>query len=130
MITKTLMTRPEFFKLHDIRAVDGDTIECAIDLSLGVSIRRRIRLKTFFAPEHNGAAPALAEAAQRALQDACNNGVCHFQAHGMREDRYGRIAAQLWINGQPVNGDQILGPLNLSLEAHKAEVTRARQRQP
>lgn len=126
MLIQTFVTRPSHLPLHAIRAIDGDTIEAQIELPLGVYARRRIRLKGFFAPEHHGASPDLAKAAQRALQAACDSHACHIQTHGSREDRYGRIAAVLWIDGKPVDGDQILGPLNLTPAAHQAEVKRAR----
>ena len=106
--------------------MDGDTLQAHIILPLGIMAQRRIRLKGFFAPEHHGAAPDLANAAQKLLQAACDGHACHIATHGMREDRYGRIAAVLWIDGKPVDGNAILGNLNLSLDAHRAEVARAK----
>jgi endonuclease YncB( thermonuclease family) len=127
MKTLPLITRPSHLRLTNIRAVDGDTIEAHIELPLGILARRRIRLKHFFAPEHRGATPGLAHAAQDALQAACDGHEVHVMTHGMREDRYGRIAAVLVIDGQPVDGNTILGPLNLTLAAHAADVVRARE---
>lgn len=125
MKTNTSITRASHLELTAIRAVDGDTLDAQIVLPLGITVRRRIRLKGFAAPEHHGPNPDSARAAQDRLQRACNAGVCWIQTYGSREDRYGRLAAVLWIDGKPVDGPSILGPLHLSDAAHRDEVRRA-----
>lgn len=121
-----LATRPSHLRLLNIRAIDGDTIEAHIELPLGILARRRIRLKGFFAPEHHGATPDGAAAAQAALQAACDGKECHIATYGMREDRYGRLAATLFVAGEPALPGAILGVHQLSPEQHRSEVHRAR----
>jgi hypothetical protein len=52
---------------------------------------------------------------------------CHLQCHGMKTDRYGRLAATLVIDARPVEGGCVLGSLQLSLTAHKADLVASRQ---
>jgi endonuclease YncB( thermonuclease family) len=106
--------------------VDGDTIIAFIELPLGIWARRRIRLKGFFAHEHKGRNPGAAQAAQERLQMALDGQEPHIQTQGMREDRYGRIAATLWLAGKPVDGSQILGPLQLTETDHRADLGAAK----
>jgi endonuclease YncB( thermonuclease family) len=126
VITQSFLVRASHIELTNIRAIDGDTLQAHLVLPLGILAQRRIRLKTFAAPEHHGANPDMAEGARAKLQNAVDRGKCHIATHGMREDRYGRIAAVLWIDGKPVTGTEILGSLQLSDEEHRREVARAR----
>lgn len=130
MLKHLLNTRPEFIEITNSRAVDGDTLQAHLILPLGIWVQRRIRLKGFFAPEHKGASPDLAHAAAELLQSFCDAHVCLLRVTGMREDRFGRLAAELWTNAGAVDPVAVLGPLNLTPEAHRAEVIRARQVQP
>jgi hypothetical protein len=122
----TLTTHPEYLELLNPRAVDGDTIIADVKLPLGITITRRIRLKGFFAPEHKGANPTAADAATQRLQNALQVHTCHIACHGMREDRYGRLTATLLLNGRAVHPGAVLGELQLSPEAHRADLNVSR----
>jgi endonuclease YncB( thermonuclease family) len=124
----TLRTHPDHLRITDARAIDGDTIEAVLHLPLEVMIKRRIRLKHFFAPEHAGSNPDAATAATRRLQEAMDGHEIHISCHGMKNDRYGRILAQLVIDGRPVEGGCVLGQLQLSLTEHKQDLDAARGR--
>jgi endonuclease YncB( thermonuclease family) len=123
----TINTHPPYLLITHIRAVDGDVLEAHVHLPLEVILKRRIRLKHFFAPEHHGRTPEAATAATERLQQAVDGHVCHIHCHGMKLDRYGRILAQLVIDGRPVEGGSVLGSLQLTLEAHKADLDHARK---
>ena len=124
----TLRTHPEYLEIRNARAVDGDTVQADIVLPLGVTIRKRIRLKHFLAPEPHGANPAAGERARVCLQNALDVHECHIQCHGMKEDRYGRIAAVLLLNGRATHGGLVLGGLQLTPAAHKHDLDVARGR--
>ena len=126
MKMQLLRTHPEYLKITNARALDGDSIEAQVELPLGVAIKRRIRLKGFFAPEHAGANPTAADAARERLQAALDVHECHIQCHGMRNDRYGRLTAVLMLNGRAVHPGMVLGELQLTPSAHKADLNAAR----
>lgn len=122
MKTLPLQTHPQHLELCHCRAIDGDSIEAQIKLPLGIYCKRRIRLKGFFAPEMKGAFPQAAEKARQCLQNALDVHTCHIACHGMKEDRYGRIAATLMLNGRAVHGGLVLGELQLDPKAHGADL--------
>lgn len=121
-----LQTHPQYLRIHNARAIDGDTIQGDIELPLGVKIRKRIRLKGFLAPEHHGANPTAADAATQRLQHALDVHTVHIQCQGMRDDRYGRLTATLLLNGRAVAPGMVLADLQLSLDAHKNDLRQAR----
>lgn len=126
MKLSTLRTQPEHLEIIHARAIDGDTIQADIRLPLGVTLNRIIRLKGFFAPEHHGANPTMADAARQRLQDALDTHTCHIQCYGMRNDRYGRLTATLLLNSRPVLAGAVLGSLQLTPEAHRADLAIAK----
>ena len=128
MIWNTLPVsdHPQHLELLNARAVDGDTVIGHLKLPLGILAQRRIRLKGFYAPEKRGANPAAADAARQCLQDALDTHKCHIQCHGMREDRYGRLAATLLLNGRAVHGGLVLGQYQLDAAAHAHDLAIAR----
>jgi hypothetical protein len=122
----TLKTHPEHLKLLHPRALDGDSIIAHIELPLGVTLERRIRLKGFLAPEHNGSNPQAAEAARKRLQEALDTHECHIATHGARNDRYGRLTATLLLNGRAVHAGMVLGELQLTASAHRHDLNTAK----
>jgi endonuclease YncB( thermonuclease family) len=126
MRTATPTTRPPFLELADCRAIDGDSIDARVLLPLGVSTRRRIRLKGFFAPELTGAMRSQAKYAQMRLQSALDVCACYIATHAIKEDRYGRLVATLWLDGEIANPAHVLGSGQLSEEGHRADLATAR----
>ena len=122
----SLNCHPQHLKLTDCRAIDGDTIQANVHLPLGLKVKRRIRLKHFFAPEEHGPNPEAAIAARDALQQALELHEVHIACHGMKEDRYGRLLACLLLNGREVHGGLVLGKLQLTIEQHKSELNHAK----
>lgn len=121
-----IVTTPPHYAIGDPRAIDGDTIEGTIILDFGVCIRKRIRLKGFFAPEKDGPNPTSANLARLRLQEWLNGHALHLAAQGMKEDRYGRLVAWILGNGRGADPHAILGDLQLSEAAHAAELKFAR----
>jgi hypothetical protein len=120
-------TMPPFLELASPRAIDGDTIEANIVLPLGITHRRRIRLMGFFATEHHGQTPEVAAAAQKRLQGWLDGHECHLQTTGMREDRYGRLCARLWLDRRLVDPAIVLGPYQMTEQDHQRELKLARK---
>lgn len=127
MIVKQPETWPDFFELTEIRCIDGDTIEARVCLKLDVCVRRRIRLRGFWAPEHNGGDPHGAEEATRLLAMACDNQTCFIASRGMDLDNHGRITATLWIGNKPADPRGILGQYFLTEAAHREQLKLARR---
>lgn len=126
-----LQTKPPYFRITEARAIDGDAIDATIQLSFGVAIRRRIRLKDYHAPETRGATPEAAILATQRLASAIAGHVLHISGIGLRNDQHGRLVAVLLIDGKVAGPEEVLGDLQLSREAHKADLARHRTtRQP
>jgi endonuclease YncB( thermonuclease family) len=126
MRTATLDVRPQFLEITDLRAIDGDCLDARILLPLGVSVRRRVRIKGFYAPELRGSMPEQAEHARQRLDLAVSCSKCHVQVSGLKEDRYGRLLAVVFINGKPAIAEDVLGPCQLTEEQHKDDLIRSK----
>lgn len=109
------------------RAVDGDTLDAMIILPLGVHLRRRIRLKGFYAPELDGSSPEAGHRAKALLQGFCEKGGLYLRCTGMKEDNHGRLVGELYVNNLPVDPSEVLCELQLTPEAHRADVAFARR---
>lgn len=125
-----LATKPEFLALCDCRAIDGDSIEATILLPLGVMIRKRIRLKGFYAPEILADHPDTGIHARNCLQADLDAHVCHISCHGIREDKYGRLCATLWLDSTPADPHVVLGGMQMTKDAHQAALHRSTRRKP
>lgn len=123
-------TIPPHYALTSCRAIDGDAIEALVMLPLGVAVRTRIRLRGFFAPELNGSQPAAAVMAKERLQAALDSHQCHILSRGSREDRYGRLAAYLLLDGRAADPNAILGPCQLSEADHDRDLKHSRRVTP
>lgn len=121
-INHPMQTMPPFVLLSSPRAIDGDTIEASLVLWEGVTLRRRIRLRGFFAAEPTGLTAEQGRAAQQRLQAALDRHEAHLQTTGMREDRYGRLCARLWLGGRLTDPAEILGPHQMTEAAHQAQL--------
>lgn len=126
MRLNTHNTWPEVFELSEVRVIDGDSIEAFIDLPFGVSLKRIIRLRGFYAPELGGRSPTAAIEASKRLASALDSQKAYLHAHRLTHDNHGRIVAQLIIGYCPVDGRTILGELQMTEAEHKIDLRYAR----
>lgn len=130
----------ETMKLHDLAeapvghwqllravALDGDTLRAEIDLGFDIRIQARIRLKGFFAPEHAGRTPEMADSAMHALQRTIDQGGLSMPIRGARRDKYGRCVAVLHQWGKALNPHDVLGVYQLTEVAHRDDLNFARK---
>lgn len=120
MIQKTIVEQQELFPIHDVRVIDGDTIEARIILPLDTSKKQRIRLKGWWADELEGAWNDQGIRSKIALENFCSGKALWIHARGHRLDKYGRLVAHLVYENKPVNPRDVLGALQLTMEEHKA----------
>lgn len=119
MITRTIRKEPGMFPLHDVRVIDGDTIEATIILPFGQTLRARVRLKGWWADEPTGLYAASGQAAFQRLTSFCRDKVLWLLSPGERRDRYGRIVGLLVHQEQIVSPWDVLGKLQLTEATHK-----------
>jgi endonuclease YncB( thermonuclease family) len=87
-----------------VRAIDGDTIVCNVDLGLGVELKlQHVRLARVNAPERGE--PGWKEA-RDFMVTACVNKVVILHTVGLSErEKYGRILAGVEIGGKDLSGE-------------------------
>jgi hypothetical protein len=115
-------TKPAFYKIENVRCIDGDAIEADILLPFGLRVRKRIRLSGFWAPELTGRLAAQGRAAKRCLELFVEFRELWIKSPSDRLDRYGRLISQLWTKTAPVNPNEVLGRLALTPEEHATEL--------
>ncbi|GIV51533.1 MAG: hypothetical protein KatS3mg038_2722 [Candidatus Kapaibacterium sp.] len=71
-----------------IRAVDGDTLHCELELGFGVLMRRVVRLARINAPEGKNTLAHVYLSSHVGAR-------CLVQPHGC--DKYGRVIAEVWL---------------------------------
>lgn len=130
MKTNQLKLYPEAYAFERAVAVDGDTIRCRIELGFGIHSEQRVRLKGFYAPEMDGGVPEQGLAARERLQAFLDANTLYLRAWGMKVDRYGRTVAELWWIDRAVTAAEVLGALQLSVEAHRADLLEAKRLKP
>jgi len=109
----------DIYPLHDIRVIDGDTIEARIALPFEQSVRKRIRLKGWWADECTGPYAAQGMAAKLALDQFLAFRVVWLLAPSCRMDKYGRVIGHIMVQHQIVNPVDVLGKLQLTEKVHK-----------
>lgn len=118
--------RPGRFGLTDIRAIDGDAIEATIQLPFGALIRKRIRLRGWWAPEIGGDNDAAAKLCKEKLHTFLQQGGFSLNCPFPRTDKYGRVLGILEWNGYPLRPESVLGLWQMTEEAHKAALDKQR----
>lgn len=112
-------TAPELYAVRNVIVVDGDTIKGEIVLPLGVTKWQIIRLKGWWAPEPKGASEREGVEARARLERFLNDKNVFILVIGSRFDRYGRLIASLWHGEGIVAPERVLGPYQLTKDAHK-----------
>lgn len=120
MISNKFRARPDVYALLNVRVIDGDTIEATIPLPFDTQVRKRIRLKDWWAHELSGPhASQGAEAKQRLERFIEEKAIWLFSA-SCRLDKYGRVIGTLMHQERIITAREVLGDLQLTREAHKA----------
>lgn len=84
-----------------VRVLDGDTVECRIELGFHLTLTESVRLVGIDAPELP-TIPGLAS--QAALQDLLKPGTVVLLRTGKRErDKYGRVLGEVLKDGSSIN---------------------------
>jgi micrococcal nuclease len=100
-------TVPYFYRCRAIRAIDGDTVVCDIDLGLRVHVVTPVRLIGVNAPElHRGTQEEKALAAKALAwmeQIIKDNPTGTVQTSLDPYDKYGRVLGRLVLGGVDVN---------------------------
>jgi len=92
------------YKIDLIRIIDGDTIDCYIDLGFNVKIKKRIRLAGIDTPESRTRDLREKEyglEAKRRLTELLEGASIELQSH--EEGKFGRVIGTLYINDKSVN---------------------------
>lgn len=85
------------YKLKDIRVVDGDTIDCLIDLGCSIFIRRTMRLYGINAPEmHGSTLQAATITTNRLKQLIMSTTTVYGKTILDKSDKYGRLLIVLY----------------------------------
>lgn len=134
MITKTTWRKtPDIYPLHDIRVVDGDTLEARICLPFDQSVTKRIRLKGWWADELEGPWSSQGWAARIQLATWLAGKVVWLHSPSCRLDKYGRVIGHILVDEQIVSPKEVLGVYQLSERVHnehRAQATQARKAAP
>lgn len=120
MIKKNHVQEQDTFPLHDVRVIDGDTIEAHIILPFDQKLKARIRLRGWWADEPIGMWEQAGLQAKTNLQVFCAGKALWLVARGHRLDKYGRILGHLMASGELINPGDVLGGLQLTEAEHKA----------
>jgi endonuclease YncB( thermonuclease family) len=119
---------PGFYRISDVRAIDGDALDCVIHLPFGTLARKRARLKGWWAPELTGPHSAAGQECQRRLQEFVNGKQLFLHCPNERTDKYGRILGALMWSGAFVDPVSVLGLWQLTAAAHKAQLDESRRK--
>lgn len=111
------------YEARCLNVVDGDTVDCSVDLGFRLYHTMRLRLLRINAPELNSTIPEQRELAKRAkefVQTAIVGNTIMIQTS--KSDSFGRWLAEIWYkdsDGKEVNlNDQLLS-LGLAVEFKK-----------
>lgn len=77
-----------------LRAVDGDTVDCVVDLGFRVYLGQRLRLAGINAAEHDTEA---GQQAKEYLAHHLSNAVTARIVTTQGREKYGRLLAHLWV---------------------------------
>lgn len=121
MQINAITKQPGGYLIEGARAVDGDTVEAVVILPFGTMVMKRIRLKGWWAPELTGANSNAGLLAKTRLQAFLSSTPCAIISRAHRQDKYGRIIADLWALGRVISPQEVLGLFALSEAEHKRE---------
>lgn len=117
---RTPSDEPGIYAIRDIRVIDGDAIEATIVLPFEALIRKRIRLRGWWADETEGAHAQRGLLAAARLTAFIAKGPLWIHAADERMDRYGRLLATLRDAQRIIVAAEILGDCQLTEREHKA----------
>ena len=105
----------EYHVHHVTHVVDGDTIDCAIDLGFDVSVDRRVRLAGIDTPESR-TTDLIEKAAGLDAKDWLTRHLVGARKIVIRtqladsNEKYGRVLGTLFVNGDPMSlNDRMVG---------------------
>jgi len=119
-IVNSFRKTPDIYPLHEIRVVDGDTLEARIALPFGQSVVKRIRLKGWWADETDGIYGLQGKVAALTLQNWLSGKAVWLHAPSCRLDKYGRVVGHLLHGSQLVNPKEVLGIYQLTEKEHNS----------
>ena len=90
-----------------IEVIDGDTVDCLIDLGFYVMIRTRIRMIGIDAPEIKGKTKALGEASRAWLAAALDRHKASLVVETTKADKYGRLLGHFKCSAGSINDAMI-----------------------
>jgi endonuclease YncB( thermonuclease family) len=108
------------YAIRDIRVIDGDAIEATIVLPFEALIRKRIRLRGWWADETEGQYAERGQIAKERLTAFVARGPLWIHAADERCDRYGRLLAILRDASRIIIASEVLGSCQLTEREHKA----------
>lgn len=100
-----------FYKAECLRVVDGDTIDCQIDLGLGIYTHQRLRLLGVNTPELRSSDPAerqLARIAKEFVENSVLGKTLTVQTLKDKTGKYGRYLATIYVGDNLVSLNQML----------------------
>ena len=83
------------------RILDGDTLQCTVDLGFGLRMTQHFRLLGVDAPELHGPTAVAGAAARDWLVALLPPGTA-VQIDSHKPDKYGRWLAEVWVMGRSV----------------------------
>lgn len=96
------------YRVREVRVVDGDTIDCVIDLGFGIGLDERVRLYGINAPETRTRDADEKQRGIRAKQRAeaffalAEDPVLHSREfRGEARGKFGRVLGDFTVNGEP-----------------------------
>lgn len=90
------------YKARVVKVVDGDTIDCDVDLGFYMTARIRFRLFGIDAPEVRGAERGRGKEVRQWLIELFNNSQNECEVATTKTGKYGRWLAVVYIPGLPV----------------------------
>ena len=111
--------QPGVYAINDIRVIDGDAIEATICLPFETIIRKRIRLRGWWADELQGTHSESGLRSKIRLEAFVASRPLWIHSSSERIDRYGRIVATLLDGTRIVPASEVLGDGQLTEQVHK-----------
>lgn len=93
------------------KVVDGDTVDCLINLGFNVIIRQRVRMYGINTPESRTRDPEekkLGLAAKARLEELFTEGQNHAVLKSYGVGKFGRCLGEFFVNGNQLSVNQIL----------------------
>jgi micrococcal nuclease len=92
------------YEANVVRVVDGDTIIVDIDLGFSLTLKNQsLRLARVNAPELKGSSREAGEKTRDALIQRISNQKIQIKTHKVEKDKYGRILADVFLQGHCIN---------------------------